>query len=152
MRYATLIPVFFLTFSLAIYGQDVAFDYDADGNLTSRYVLTLRSAQTGTQPEDTTETAEEEELYPEEAVTIALAESRITIYPNPTRGKISIEINPFLPQGENFLQLYDAAGRGILSKPISSTVTGLDIAGPPGIHLLNIHLNGKVSRWKIIKQ
>jgi hypothetical protein len=109
--------------------------------MQSRHVVTLRSA----------EIIEEEEE--ETAIsTVELPESKITIYPNPTRGCISIEITPFLPDGNRFLRLYDMGGKLLKAQTIESVLTEMEITGSPGIYLLDIHLDGEVSKWKIIKQ
>lgn len=137
-----LLLLLFPFFSL-IDGQDIAFDYDYDGNLTSRYVVTLRSVQT---------TEEEEKTEEEKTVSITLAESRISIYPNPTKGRITVSINPLDTEIENLFRLYDASGKLIETRTIVSQQTDIVITGAPGIYLLNIHLGNKISRWKIIKQ
>jgi hypothetical protein len=56
-------------------GQTVSFDYDSDGNMQSRYTVTLRSTTTITEEDAATALAD-----------IAFQERKITIYPNPTRG------------------------------------------------------------------
>jgi YD repeat-containing protein len=136
------IPILLLlTIISAAHGQTVSFDYDADGNMESRYVATLRSAET---------VEEEEEETPVPG--IEFFERKITIYPNPTQGQISIKITPSIPEEDSFLRLYDMGGRLIKSQKIESVLTEMKITGNPGIYLLNIHLNGEVSKWKIIKQ
>jgi hypothetical protein len=122
-------------------GQTVSFDYDADGNMQSRYTVTLRSSEMFMEEEEET------------AITgIDFFERKITIYPNPTQGRISIEIKPLAPEENNFLRLYDMRGRSIKLQKIESTRTEMDITGNPGIYLLDIHLGEEVSKWKIIKQ
>jgi hypothetical protein len=94
-------------------------------------------------------TEEEEETA---VFTIELPERKITIYPNPTQGHISIEIKPFTAVGNCFLHLYDMSGKQIKSQKMESISTEMEITGNPGIYLLDIHLDGEVSKWKIIKQ
>jgi hypothetical protein len=137
------IAAFVLLFVAAtgLYGQAVSFDYDADGNMQSRYTVTLRSA--ATVPEEAEETV---------ITGIEFLERKITVYPNPTRGRISIEITPLSPEENNFLRLYDMGGKLIKAQKIESVPIEMEIAGNPGIYLLDIHLDGEVSKWKIIKQ
>jgi hypothetical protein len=118
-------------------GQNISFDYDADGNMQSRYVVTLRSA---------TMAGEEEEEEEAAASTIELPERKITIYPNPTKGRITIEITPFTPAGNLFLRLYDMGGKLIKSQKVESEQTEMEITGNPGVYLLDIHLDGEVSK------
>ncbi|MDR1682141.1 MAG: T9SS type A sorting domain-containing protein [Candidatus Symbiothrix sp.] len=125
-----------------ISAQSIAFDYDADGNMESRYVVTLQSVKAAeTETTETTEIAE-----------IDLKDFHITIYPNPTKGQIRIIMEPFLPEQSKSLQLYDASGKLLKTQAIASATTALEITGNPGVYLLNIRLGETVSKWKIIKQ
>jgi YD repeat-containing protein len=122
-------------------GQNVSFDYDADGNMTSRYTVTLRSSQ-------------QEETAPQtpDNTTIALDGRRITVSPNPTRGEIFVNISPLDSKEENFLQVFDLSGRLIETRRIESERTRVEIRGSAGVYLINIHLGAIASKWKIIKQ
>ncbi|GHU74132.1 hypothetical protein FACS189413_18830 [Bacteroidia bacterium] len=122
-----------------IWGQNIAFTYDADGNMESRYEVTLQAA-----PAHTSETTG--------IASVALSDYQITIYPNPTQGRIKIAIEPAPEATNNFLRLYDAGGKLLQTQAIVSGETELEITGDTGVYLLNIHLGDKVSKWKIIKQ
>jgi len=111
---------------------NIAFTYDADGNMESRYVVPIGN--------------------PTEIVSAELPEQKITIHPNPTKGEICVEISPLKPEEKKFMQLFDSAGRLLETKKISSGRTNLKISGSPGAYLLNIHLGTNVSKWKIIKK
>ena len=124
-----------------ISGQSISFTYDADGNMTLRYVITLRSA-----------VAEEDETEVSEISSTELSEQKITIYPNPTQGQIAIEVTPFDVQKKCFLRLFDLSGKVINTQKIETKRTELEIVGAAGIYLLDIHLGENISKWKIIKQ
>ena len=111
---------------------NIAFTYDADGNMTSRYIVMID--------------------IPTEIISTELSEHKIVIYPNPTQGEIRVEISPLNLTAKNFMQLFDSSGRLIETKKINSERTYLKISGNPGAYLLNIHLGTNVSKWKIIKQ
>jgi len=119
-------------------GQSIAFTYDNDGNMESRYVVTLKGG-----------TIEEN---PSEIVSIELDEQKITVYPNPTKGEICVKILPLKHEEESFMRLFDSAGHLLEIKKIISEQTYLEISGNPGVYLLNIHLGTNISKWKIIKQ
>jgi YD repeat-containing protein len=126
--------------STSLVGQAIAFDYDADGNLKSRHLTILKSSVQNTEEETT------------DIVAIEFSDRKITVYPNPTKERISIEIAPLATEQKNFLRLYDASGKLLKTLTIESVQTELEITGNPGIYLLNIHLGEEVSKWKIIKQ
>lgn len=137
----TIIVLGLLLYSTLAMGQALSYTYDKDGNLTSRYAVTLRSSQAG-----------EEELESAETVLVESGQQKITVYPNPTKGQLCIEIQPLPIEEENLLKLMDASGRLIEIKKIDAERTCLDITGPSGIYLLNIHLGQNISKWTIIKQ
>ena len=127
----------------------VSFVYDWDGNMTARYVYTInapapvtRSVANGANGDQKTE----------KQFSVALGEQKISIYPNPTRGNITIGVTPLDSRQKNFLRLYDALGRLLLTAPIQSELTPVEIKGPAGVYLLDVHTGGNVSKWKIIKE
>jgi len=121
-------------------GQNISFTYDNDGNMESRYIVTLKSS------------APQSKEAPSEIVSVELSEQKITVYPNPTKGEICIEILPLKQEEENVIRIFDPAGRLLETKQIESERTYLEISGNPGVYLLNIHLGINISKWKIIKQ
>jgi hypothetical protein len=126
-----------------IYGQNIAFEYDADGNLENRYVVPLPSLASKNITEEETTT---------DIVEIKASEYKIKIYPNPTKGRLVIEITPLDAEVKNFLRLFSRNGSLIYTQDITTTRTELVIDGNAGIYLLNIYLGEVVSKWKIIKQ
>ncbi|GHV30228.1 hypothetical protein FACS1894177_02440 [Bacteroidia bacterium] len=77
--------------STGMSGQNIGFSYDADGNMESRYIVTLRSSESAGE---------------ENAVVANLPEREIRIYPNPTQGRISINITPVYTKEDNYFRLY----------------------------------------------
>ena len=110
---------------------NIAFTYDADGNMESRYLISLTI--TGIQSAE----------FPER---------KIIIYPNPTQGEICVKITSLNFTEENFMQLFDSSGRLLETTKINSERTYLKISGTSGAYLLNIHLGTNISKWKIIKK
>jgi len=95
---------------------------------------------------------QEEEKTPSEVTSVELAAQKITVYPNPTKGEICVEIDPLNPEEESFVQIFNSSGHLLKTKKIGSKQTYLEISGHPGVYLLNIHLGTNISKWKIIKQ
>ncbi len=121
--------------------QNISFTYDNDGNMESRYTVTLKSSI----PKQMKE-------IPLEDISVELADQKITIYPNPTQGEICVEIVPLNLEEESFIRLFDSLGHLLEAKKIVSERTYLEIFGASGVYLLNIHLGENISKWKIIKQ
>jgi hypothetical protein len=125
------------------FSQTLSFGYDADGNMSSRRVVVLKSA-------DIAEVLERENLP--EIVSAQVEEHTITIYPNPTKGRIVVKIHNLDYDRSNVVRLFNSQGQLIETLPISSSQTPLEISGSSGVYLLDIHLGSEVSRWKILKQ
>ncbi|MDD6209888.1 MAG: T9SS type A sorting domain-containing protein [Bacteroidales bacterium] len=121
-------------------GSKIAFTYDADGNMESRKVVPLTNARSA---------APEEELQSESS---QLGEQTITIYPNPTKGRIALEVYPLDTEVKNSYSLMDLSGKLLEQGNIENQITDIHIEGGTGIYLLDVHLGKEVSRWKIIKQ
>ncbi|MDR0231528.1 MAG: T9SS type A sorting domain-containing protein [Dysgonamonadaceae bacterium] len=138
-KFICLFILMLLAASHNISAQNIGFSYDADGNMESRYIVTLKSSS---DPQ-----SEEEEI-----ISVELSEQKITIYPNPTQGEICVEISPLDQEEENFIHIFDSLGQLLDTKKIVSERTYLEISGSPGVYLLNIHLGTNISKWKIIKQ
>ena len=137
--FSLLILILSVTFHTS--GQTISFTYDADGNMESRYTVTLRSSEN---------TEDRDEI--EDRIKINSPTRDISIYPNPTQGRIRLNITQIDTEVENYFRLYDMNGQLLLSRKLTSLDTEIEIAGAPGIYLLNIHLGEEVSKWKIIKQ
>ena len=149
-KYIYLLIMVLFVVSYNTDAQNIAFNYDADGNMESRYVVMLQSApQYMKEGEYAKE--EEKEDFPD-VVSTELTGQKITVSPNPTRGEICIEISFLKQNEENFICLFDMSGLLIETRKIVSEHTYLEISGNPGVYLLNIHLGKNISKWKIIKQ
>ncbi|MDD6209950.1 MAG: T9SS type A sorting domain-containing protein [Bacteroidales bacterium] len=134
-----------LTFSVSTaYSQgNYEFLYDADGNMTTRRLAVQRISRVA---------AEAPQDDPVDDNTDFLQDRKITIYPNPTRGRITLSVSPLDATIESTYALYDSSGRLLDTNRIDSETTGIEITGTPGIYLLDVKIGDEVSQWKIIKQ
>jgi len=139
-----------------LYGQTapaVSFEYDADGNMTARYVAGIAPSPKSAKAESVTKTVTKPEEEQKTKIYAAmLGEQTISIYPNPTTGNITLGVTLLDGRQKNFLRLYDALGRLQLTVQIRQELTLVEIKGPAGIYLMDIYLGDKTSRWKIIKE
>ncbi|MFV0376511.1 MAG: T9SS type A sorting domain-containing protein [Mangrovibacterium sp.] len=139
----------FLLLSLCLTGllcsqaaaQDVLYHYDQAGNRTERVIALLRSYAEKS-------VAEAPQVYEE-----ILAEKEIKIYPNPTRGQLSVSITGMGSTDSGTVLVSDMNGRPLLTKSIQEGLTPIDLSDrPDGYYLLKIVLGTETSTWKIIKQ
>ena len=105
---------------------------------------------------------QQEEQTPEEEKTVTalpdvVTEKDFLIYPNPTYGHFTLEINhlPHDMKGEAYL--LDSNGRLIETKSIHSHHLHKKLEfnlshKTAGVYMLNIHLENSAFTWKIIKK
>ncbi len=115
--------------------------YDAAGNRTVRKVLQLSFATGVNNNSDTS-------YYVDQLQTMQLK-----VYPNPTKGEISVKINGLEDRTERNIRIFDFQGRILYEK--SSTEQHLDIdlsAYPTGNYIIEIVANNEHTSWKVIKE
>ncbi|QNL20545.1 T9SS type A sorting domain-containing protein [Hyphobacterium sp. CCMP332] len=79
--------------------------------------------------------------------------SEINVFPNPTKGEISIDISSLKRQEELQLLITNINGRAILKTTISRNSNNLDISGlPSGIYIYNLKSENYRFRGKILKE
>lgn len=129
-----------LAMPCVISAQSVNYSYDIAGNRIKReIVMKTRALQ---QEESTTE------CYSD-----MLSERTIRIYPNPTKGKLRVEIAGYENSDQSVLRIFNVSGQQILSTHVTSSWTEVDISSQTnGIYILHLSLNSKETTWKIIKK
>jgi hypothetical protein len=130
-----------LMLSIPAYAR-IVYEYDAAGNRVLRKNEVSMQAKKANADEQTTDIFEEE-----------LPEMKISIFPNPTKGILQIEIsNANTLQGVE-IRLYNPQGALIRQLSNLSEMTTLDISEQSGgIYIMQIVLNdNEISTWKIIK-
>ncbi|OJU55168.1 MAG: hypothetical protein BGN96_16145 [Bacteroidales bacterium 45-6] len=132
--------LFLLLLSCCIASAQVVFGYDAAGNRISRTITLTRSALV----------TKTDSVKP---ATEMLGDIQVKIYPNPTQGRLSVQVTG-LPEGvTGTLGIFTLQGQLLLRGEASSSPTELDISGQPaGTYILKIDAGGKSTTWKIIKQ
>jgi len=121
--------------------QAVGYGYDASGNRISR-VITFQMKSLNEEPA-------EEKVYNE-----VLKDFTVNIYPNPTRGELTVDIEQ-LPEGKTAsLRLYSLQGKLILQRTgLRDGSEHLNIGNqPPGIYVMKIATKDSSTDWKIIKK
>jgi len=169
----------FCLFPLSATAQTVSYGYDASGNRISR---TIYIPEYTPPPQDSTENVvdDEEDIVafgqdmenedetpqeiseetspktqeasPQKIYTDALSETLITIYPNPTRGLLTVKMSNMPPHSASSLTLFDMQGRVIMQQQSLTEENKLNIsAQPPGTYIMRIAVGDENVSWKIVK-
>lgn len=77
----------------------------------------------------------------------------ITIFPNPTQGKLVINITNLSSDVLALVSVYDISGKTFFSSHARDVSTEIDISDKPAnVYFLKIEISGKNTVWEIIKQ
>ena len=124
------------------------YEYDNAGNRLLRTTVRLRqavAAETDTSFADVSNS--KQEPYYEEIV----GENNVTVYPNPTKGLVTLQFNK--PVKTGLYRLSDLSGKLLLDGAITTSIFTLDLSRyENGVYLLTLTLDGETDTWKIIKQ
>lgn len=135
-----------------IYGRGcfkMVYGFDNTGNRTSRTIVMTVVGRKSEAVFDSTDNREEKR----EKFTDVLEGSSISIYPNPTRGVLVVQITHLTSDKSVSIILYDLSGRVVVRKERVMEHTLIDISGQPmGTYILKIFNDNKTTEWKIIKQ
>ena len=83
----------------------------------------------------------------------AYAQTKVTIYPNPTRGMLKVDISGVEKFENARISLYDLTGTLLQQWGSISQSNAVDISDrTPGMYIMQIVYNGNTSSWKIIKE
>lgn len=127
---------------LDICAQRIKYTYDNAGNRLTRQkeiVVQTRGALSD---------EEEPSVYEEE-----LSETKVTIYPNPTRGMLKVDISGVEKFENARISLYDLTGKLLQQWAGISQSNEIDLSErTSGMYIMQVAYNGKISSWKIIKE
>lgn len=135
--------------SIGVWAQTIIkFQYDVNGNRISRSIEIQEIENKGISfpIKDT-----DKELKPIREVAL-VEDSGIKVYPNPTYGKFTIEIES-LPDNQGIdYYIFDINGKVIEKSSVRSMIYEVDITSQPkGIYILRIISGKSFYAWKIIK-
>lgn len=121
------------------HNKEIQYKYDLEGNCISRNVITLTKSISSDQEVNKNSVFEDKE-------------TKIIIYPNPTKGLLKVEIPDYKENEKSFFSIYDLNGKLCIKKEARGKETQLDMNNHSnGTYILHLNRNGKSSSWKIIK-
>lgn len=133
---------------IALSGQAIHFNYDESGNRVKRYIVLGKGSSSG---DETSKKYEESNKSAE--FTDKLEELTIKIYPNPTRGQLSVEINGLGIDETVDYQLFSQSGILLGTNKKNGFYFTIDMGQyPGGLYILRLMIEGKISQWKILKE
>ena len=149
--YTKLIFCFFII-SLNInylYCQTIKFEYDDNGNRVNR-IIEVKEFKPGPVKFPVTDP---KEFFIENQKTgsgeVVLATS---VYPNPSRGLLKIDITNMPEEAKTGIVLYDLSGSELIVNNDSGNHYEIDISLlPDGIYILRIKVNESLFNWKVVK-
>jgi len=127
------------------------YKYDEAGNRISRKYVDLKKKlnlqEDSLLYNDSIVAKEDMEGYKD-----AIGDKEIRIFPNPTKGKLRVEISNIEDGDIIILKVFDLQGREIYSNEKLSNYD-IDLSNyENGVYLLDIILNNEKSYWKIVKE
>jgi hypothetical protein len=170
ITHISLLTILLCCLSIFANAQSVSYLYDASGNRLER-IINMKMltpppqdstesiiddekdiAKYGQDVVQNTESGDENEKT-QEIYTDVLGKTQISIYPNPTRGLLTIKISNLPEHSASSLTLFDMQGKVITQKQQLSDENKLDISTQPvGVYIMQITIEDEVTNWKIVKQ
>ena len=140
-RTRLIVISFFLFLStVSIHADRILYTYDASGNRTYSQKEVLFRGDGQIQEQDTMPRRHD------------LGLRRITIYPNPTEGRLRVEITGDGELDGASIAIYGATGSIVYYDNEVEAVNNIDITPcTNGIYLLIIRVDGETSSWKLVK-
>lgn len=122
----------------------VSYAYDYAGNRISRQVVNLSTSPPHLKKQMDSIPA---------PVKDKLGDRIISIYPNPTKGALAVEISAADSKDELSIALFSSQGVLLQSLAASSGKTPVEMSAyPPGWYILRVKAGEKLTEFKIVKQ
>jgi hypothetical protein len=146
MKNPILLSILFLaSFFVISQETEISYTYDAAGNRIAQQVIYLKSAEIN--PQDSAG------MKQEKTFTGDLAGCKVSIFPNPTKGQLRVELTGMNQEEAFNAEVFRQDGSLLLrrEKQNSSAVIDLSSAGK-GIYILQLTLREKKRSWKVVKE
>jgi hypothetical protein len=152
MKSKIFILVFILSLTYDSFTQTINYAYDASGNRVSREIVFPPIAKP--MDLDSTQLNEVDSIHKNTNYLIDPIQSfTLKIYPNPTDGKLFIEILNMNNNQTGSVSLYNSNGQQIyLIENFKGELTQIDITSQSsGIYVMKVVIGDEIREWKIIK-
>jgi hypothetical protein len=143
---AIIIIVFLMTYSTVV-SQTICFNYDENGNRIRREICIT----------DVIEVKSTDSILKQLTQKLSLQENdellagEISVFPNPTDGKLNISYNGSFPTECTEVFLYSISGQEVMENNFCGKEKSYDLSYlSPGTYMLLIKSGGRKTKWKII--
>ena len=141
MKQLYLLFSFLIVLTSGMAQNMVSYAYDNAGNRISRKIVLLTSNPTHVKAAEPTPVEDQ------------LGERKITVYPNPTKGALAVEVTGGDTKDEIKLTLFSAQGVQLQSVKIDASITPLNMSHySSGWYIMRVQAGDKVAEFKIVKQ
>jgi hypothetical protein len=148
-RIFLVLLILFQTASL--FSQKIEYTYDANGNRTKRELVVnqLKSATIKFPVKDPSNLKLADNT---KTIEPSAGELKTTVYPNPNKGLIKINVSNMPQNPVTELRLYNLSGTELMVKRNFDSYSEIDINEyKDGVYILRIRINDKLFDWKVIK-
>ena len=148
MKKLILTLAMMLVSSTFLFSQTISYAYDNSGNRIERSIVfnsapIANGSNTSNNEEDST--ASPKFMDPVLGFTL-------NIYPNPTSGILSLEVENLPDSVHSSMQIFDITGKQVVSSQLSSSISNFDISTLPiGTYFMKVLVGNEKREWKIIK-
>jgi len=134
----------------------VYYKYDVNGNRSSRSITlsNLKSAEVPDSVNNTDSVNANYKAVQKEKFLDEIGAFKVNIYPNPTKGKLLIEITGGNGNSPNYsLEIYALSGQKLQIVKGSGYSGELNLSSyKSGMYIMNINIDNKKSQWHIVKE
>jgi hypothetical protein len=117
--------------------------YDNAGNRVLRHIIVIPPAKSMQANKDSAALQEN----------VALGEMQINVMPNPTVGRLQINITNLPENAEGGIIVWDLQSKELLRQEGIYANNPIDLSKQPkGIYLMQIRVGNKKSEWKVVKE
>jgi len=149
-----------LLIGLVAKSQKYMYSYDNNGNRIKREFIpfkitkdTVATDSTANITDSATVAATNQAAQQQQQCETMLGEQKITVYPNPTKGELTIDISNFKNESQGMILLTDMQGRILFKNENINSANTLNLSSTAfGNYILKILIDGKSNEWIIVKE
>jgi hypothetical protein len=134
-----------------LFSQKIEYTYDANGNRTKRE-LVVNQLKSATIKFPVTDPSNLKLADDTKTIEVEAGELKTTVYPNPNKGIIKINISNMPQDPVTEFRLYNLSGTELMVKRNFDSYSEIDINEyKDGVYILRIKINDKLFDWKVVK-